>query len=94
MRVKELKKLLNEFDPEMEIAIYDGFNGQGKPRAINFDPQINIPSDWVPSKEDQAAIKAGGDDNDYSKPQFPENDYSDLETEQGGNIIVMGYGCY
>ena len=46
------------------------------------------------SPEEQAATRAQGDLNDYSKPQFPENDYKDLETPQGGTIVVMGYGCY
>ena len=43
MNVKELIECLNDFEPDMEIAILDLFNGQGLPRAINFPPQLNIP---------------------------------------------------
>lgn len=97
MNVRELKECLDEFDPEMEVAITGTSNGQGQPRAINFFPQINDPADWAMSEEEQAATKAQGDNNDYSdvlSPMYVENDYSDLETEQGGLIVVMGYGCY
>ena len=40
MKVKELLKQLSKLDPEMEIAILDGFNGGGQPRCINFGPTV------------------------------------------------------
>ena len=40
MKVKELVAALSAFDPEMEIAILDGFNGGGQPRTINYGPAV------------------------------------------------------
>jgi hypothetical protein len=40
MKVKDLIDDLMDFDPEMEVAILNGFNGGGQPRALNFGPTI------------------------------------------------------
>lgn len=38
MKVSQLISQLQGLDPDMEIAILDGFNGGGQPRTINFGP--------------------------------------------------------
>lgn len=38
MKVADLIKELSALDPNMEVAILDGFNGGGQPRCINFGP--------------------------------------------------------
>lgn len=38
MKVHELIAELQQLDPQLEIAILDGFNGGGQPRDINFGP--------------------------------------------------------
>lgn len=40
MTVRELIDRLKSFDPEIEVAILDGFNGGGAPRTINLGPVI------------------------------------------------------
>lgn len=40
MKVEELITRLSQYDPELEVAILDGFNGGGIPRAINLGPFI------------------------------------------------------
>jgi hypothetical protein len=40
MKVKDLIRRLNAIDPEMEVAILDGFNGGGQPRAVNLGPVV------------------------------------------------------
>ena len=40
MKVKDLINELSVLDPEMEVAVLDGFNGGGQPRAINYGPQV------------------------------------------------------
>lgn len=40
MKVGELIKELQAFDPEMEVMILDGFNGGGSPRTINLGPGL------------------------------------------------------
>lgn len=68
MKVKELIKRLASYDPEMEVAILDGFNGGGQPRKINFGP-----IEW--NAEDLEEMKDFGDSPDYSdldvKPGTP-----------------------
>ena len=41
MTVKELITQLQKFDPTLEVAILDGFNGGGHPRTINLGPCID-----------------------------------------------------
>lgn len=44
----ELIKALEKFDPNLEVAILDGFNGGGEPRAINFGPHVESNKDaWI-----------------------------------------------
>ena len=38
MNAGEMIEQLKEFDPKMEVAILDGFNGGGQPRTINLGP--------------------------------------------------------
>lgn len=40
MKVKDLIAELSSLDPDMEIAVLDGFNGGGQPRALNFGPTV------------------------------------------------------
>lgn len=40
MKVKDLIEQLSSLDPEMEVAVLDGFNGGGQPRALNFGPTV------------------------------------------------------
>lgn len=40
MKVKDIISELSSLDPDMEIAILDGFNGGGQPRTINFGPTV------------------------------------------------------
>lgn len=40
MKVKDLIKELSALDPNMEIAILDGFNAGGQPRALNYGPTV------------------------------------------------------
>lgn len=40
MTVAELTEALEKYDPDMEVAILDGFNGGGVPRQINFGPRL------------------------------------------------------
>lgn len=40
MNVKELIEQLQALDPEMEVAILDGFNGGGQPRSLNLGPLL------------------------------------------------------
>lgn len=40
MNVGELIKRLQEYDPSTEVAILDGFNGGGQPRALNLGPVL------------------------------------------------------
>jgi tRNA U34 5-methylaminomethyl-2-thiouridine-forming methyltransferase MnmC len=40
MKVKDLIAKLSALDPEMEVAILDGFNAGGQPRALNFGPTV------------------------------------------------------
>lgn len=40
MKVKELIEQLKTLDSDMEIAVLDGFNGGGQPRALNFGPTV------------------------------------------------------
>lgn len=41
MRVRDLIQRLQQFDGSLEVAILDGFNGGGEPRAINFGPHLD-----------------------------------------------------
>ena len=41
MKASELIARLGAFDPEIEVAILDGFNGGGTPREINLGPVIH-----------------------------------------------------
>lgn len=59
MKVKELIERLSKYDPEMEVAILDGFNGGGDPRALNLGPVK-----W--DAEELAEMAELGDDPDYS----------------------------
>lgn len=77
MKVRDLIAKLEKLDPDLEIAILDGFNGGGEPRTINFGP-----THW--NKDRLAEMK---------KFNIPP-DYSDLDVEDGTEIVVMGYGCY
>lgn len=40
MTVEELIEQLNMVQPSLEVAILDGFNGGGSPRALNFGPTV------------------------------------------------------
>lgn len=40
MKASELIKRLQEYEPDMEVMILDGFNGGGSPRTINFGPSL------------------------------------------------------
>lgn len=42
MTVKELIENLQQFDPDLEVAILDGFNGGGYPRQINYGPRLEF----------------------------------------------------
>ena len=68
MKVKELIERLSKYDPEMEVAILDGFNGGGDPRALNMGPV-----DW--DAEVLAEMADLDDEPDYSdlsvKPGTP-----------------------
>lgn len=77
MKVRDLINSLSALDPDLEIAILDGFNGGGQPRCINFGPTT-----W-----DQETL-------DEMKDLEMDLDYSDLDVEEGTEIVVMGYGCY
>lgn len=41
MKVKDLIARLQKLDSELEVAILDGFNGDGQPRTINFGPIVD-----------------------------------------------------
>jgi hypothetical protein len=59
MKVKDLIAELTALDPEMEVAVLDGFNGGGQPRALNFGPTI-----W--DKETLEEMADFDDSPDYS----------------------------
>ncbi len=40
MKIRELIEDLMRYDPELEVAVLDGFNGGGQPRALNFGPSL------------------------------------------------------
>jgi hypothetical protein len=40
MNIAELIQELQQFDPELEVAILDGLNGAGVPRTINLGPVL------------------------------------------------------
>lgn len=40
MLIGELIVKLQKLDPQTEVAILDGFNGGGQPRALNFGPVL------------------------------------------------------
>lgn len=40
MKVGQLIKALQAYDPEKEVMILDGFNGGGVPRTINLGPSL------------------------------------------------------
>jgi hypothetical protein len=65
MKVKDLIEQLSQFDPEMEIAILDGFNGGGQPRAINMGP-----CEW--DAETLEEMTEFDDAPDYSDLSVPE----------------------
>jgi len=65
MTVKEMIKLLKEFDGETEITILDGFNAGGLPSRINFGPQL-----WNPKDPDHTF--EGDERQDYSDLESPE----------------------
>lgn len=58
MTVQQLIEKLQRFNPSLEVAILDGFNGGGNPRAINLGPHI---------ESDREAQEMGYDktDRDY-----------------------------
>lgn len=73
MKNKELIEFLMKQDPELEVAILDGFNGDGHPRSLNFKTVFD------------GTAKFEGDSH---------ADYSDLDTEEGKPILLLGFGCY
>lgn len=54
----ELIARLQEYDPDIEVTILDGFNGGGQPRCINLGPQI-----WT--MDDLCVLKERGMEPDY-----------------------------
>jgi hypothetical protein len=64
MKVKDLIAELSELDPDMEIAILDGFNGGGQPRTINFGPTVWDHEDL----EEMAEFDISPDYSDLSVP--------------------------
>jgi hypothetical protein len=68
MKVKELIERLKEYDPEMEVAILDGFNGGGQPRALNFGP-TNWDSETLGEMDD---FDMSPDYSDLSVPEGTE----------------------
>ena len=46
MNVQQLINRLNEYPPDMEVAILDGFNGGGDPRTINMGPTLRSEGDY------------------------------------------------
>jgi hypothetical protein len=40
MNVGELIAQLQRLNPNTEVAVLDGFNGGGQPRALNFGPAL------------------------------------------------------
>ena len=62
MKVKDLIAELTSLDPEMEVAVLDGFNGGGQPRALNFGPTV-----WdKETLEEMADFDASPDYSDLS----------------------------
>lgn len=51
MKISELKKRLDEIESshgDIEITIFDGFNGGGDPRCINLGPSVrSIPDSRI-----------------------------------------------
>ena len=45
MKVKKLIEKLQKVDPDLEVAILDGFNGGGEPRTINLGPFVTNNND-------------------------------------------------
>lgn len=77
MKVRDLIASLSKLNPDLEIAILDGFNGGGQPRAINLGP-----------------VHWDAEQLDEMREFDMTPNYSDLDVEQGTEIVVMGYGCY
>jgi hypothetical protein len=41
MNARQLIKILQQYNPETSVMIYDGFNGGGAPRDLNYGPAIH-----------------------------------------------------
>jgi len=48
MKVKDLIARLQEMDPDVDIAILDGTNGDGNLRRINYGPHKNLQATLQP----------------------------------------------
>lgn len=60
MTVKQLIERLQELDPNLEVAILDGFNGGGQPRTINLGPQVDK-TETMYNRRDYADIETEQD---------------------------------